>query len=359
MNFDFYLFGTPDGYDQYPLDDKEILFQSFYDKNCPIQLSLYRNAELVYYINYRCLNKNDNAYFGMSVVFNGAYPSNLSDVFDVFNTLFVTILNRGKVLKRGSNGQLVYGTSRFTDMPDEIESIMRDCRALVEKQLSNSKKLLPAEYVVQDRMASFAYDTEYLPTPLEELLKNYNRIDFTKEKQKNSSKTTIVRHRPNNRRWLYPLAVLALATCGYVFYQFKIKAPLPVEQEEPGNDPGAVQKTFRITSGILSGKAYEYDGELNQDGLPDGEGKAIFDDATKYIGSFKNGELNGYGELEFVSGDWEGRFYKGFFKDNDMDTGMLISGSLVYQGSFRDMEYLNGILVHNEKDTMYVNEGKY
>lgn len=354
MNFDFYLFGTPDGYDQYPLDDKEILFKSFRDSNCPIQLTIYRKAELVYFVYYRRLNLNSDAYFGMSVVFNGAYPSNLSNVFEVFNGLYLSIVSKGKMLRKDRKGMIGFGLSRFTAMPDEIESLERECKSFVEKQLSRSEKPLPTEYVVQDRLAAFAFDLEYLPTPLHDLLQHYNRIDLTKEKPGGQSKVS-ENSKVGHKKLLYFLIPTLLVVFVGFYYVFKLDEPTPEEPVQKENPSETIQpESFQL----ISGKRYSYEGELSENGLPDGDGKAVFDDGI-YEGGFKDGNMCGYGELRYTKGDWEGRVYKGCFKNNVLDSGMLVSGSVVFKGHFKDMEYWEGVLVHNETDTIIVSNGSY
>lgn len=355
MNFDFYLFGTPDGYDQYPLDDKEILFKSFRDSNCPIQLTIYRKAELVYFVYYRRINLNSDAYFGMSVVFNGAYPSNLSDVFEVFNGLYLSIVSKGKMLRKDRKGMIGFGLSRFTAMPDEIESLERECKSFVEKQLSRSEKPLPTEYVVQDRQAAFAFDLEYLPIPMHDLLQHYNRVDLTKEKQDGLSKESENGQSGLYRllRFLIPALLIVFAGLFYVFRFDKSESQEPAQIENP---PEIIQPESSFQ--LISGKQYSYEGKLSEKGLPDGEGKAVFDDAI-YEGGFKDGNMCGYGELRYTNGDWEGRVYKGCFKNNVLDSGMLVSGSVVFKGHFKDMEYWDGVLVYNETDTIIVSNGSY
>lgn len=240
MNFDFYLFGTPDGYDQYPWDDKEILFQSFYDKNCPIQLSLYRNAELVYFTYIRNINEKTGSHFGMSLVFNGAYPANLAEVVAVFESLFVNVVNKGRFLRKDRHGHVVFTGTRLAEAQDEIEELTRNCRTLVENRLSWSETRLPEEYVVQERIAAFAFDSNYLPTPLDDLLKYYNRIYLTKGKTGNSQNDSSSSGK--KRKWV-PF-VIALLIVGLLVGAFLYLRPIingngsqpPEQSETPGSN---------------------------------------------------------------------------------------------------------------------------
>lgn len=219
MNFDFYLFGTPNGYDQYPLDEKGELFQSFFDNNCPVQLTIYRKADLVYYTYIRNLKANTGSCFGMSLVFNGAYPSDLAEVFAVFDNLFDDVINKGRLLRKDNSGQIVFTGIRLADAQDEIEELTRHCRTLVENRLSRSETRLPDEYVVQERTASFAFDSNYLPSPLGELLKNYKRITLTKGKVGGSQTNIISNH--GGTKWMpfvIAFSVLGLLVGAFLIY---------------------------------------------------------------------------------------------------------------------------------------------
>lgn len=235
MNFDFYLFGTPDGYNQYPWDDKEILFQSFYDKASPIQLTIYRKAELVYYSYVRNLNGNSCQYFGMIIVINGKYLNSLKDVFAFFDNLYYSIVNKGQLLGKDTQGKVGFRCSQFVDFPAEIESVERDCRTLLEGWYSRSQTRLPEEYVVQNREIGFAFDSEILPVKLDDLLKYYNKICLTKGKTGNISKDpSISGTKPKRGLFVIVVFILVLLIGAFLYFNppKKDDAPPPPEQPE-------------------------------------------------------------------------------------------------------------------------------
>ncbi len=182
MNFDFYLLGTPDGYDQYPLDDKVDLFRSFHDDvKSDTQMTVWRNAELVYYVYTRNLRTaGKNQYFGMVIAINGLYLSHIGNMFSVFEQLCSNIALRGRILKFDKTGKIQFVHSRFVDTPDEIEITIRDCRELVETNLRNDLRHLPVEYVVQRRAITVSFDEEFAESKLNGLLKEYTCIHFTR-----------------------------------------------------------------------------------------------------------------------------------------------------------------------------------
>ena len=182
MNFDFYLLGTPNGYDQYPLDNKTDLFRSFHDEvKSDTQMTIWRNAEVVYYVYTRNLRTaGTNQYFGMVIAINGLYLSHIGNVFNIFEQLCSNIALRGRILQIDSTGKIQFVYSRFIDTPDEIETTIRECRDLVEINLHNDLKHLPDEYVVPRKTISVAYNEDFGERKLNDLLKEYNCIHFTK-----------------------------------------------------------------------------------------------------------------------------------------------------------------------------------
>ena len=181
MNFDFYLFGTPDGYNQYPLDNKADLFRSFHDEvKSDTQMTIWRNAELVYYVYTRNLRTaGKNQYFGMVIALNGLYLTNIGNVLSVFEQLCSNIALRGRILKIDKTGKIQFVHSRFIDTPDEIETTVHECRELVETNLRDDLRHLPEEYIVPRRAVSIAYDDGFNDSKLHSLLKEYNCIHFT------------------------------------------------------------------------------------------------------------------------------------------------------------------------------------
>lgn len=181
MNFDFYLLGTPDGYNQYPLDNKADLFRSFHDDvKSDTQMTIWRNADVVYYVYTRNLKAaGKNQYFGMVIALNGLYLTNIGNVLSVFEQLCSNIALRGRILKIDKTGKIQFVHSRFIDTPDEIETTVHECRELVETNLRDDLRHLPEEYIVPRMAVSIAYDDGFNDSKLHNLLKEYNCIHFT------------------------------------------------------------------------------------------------------------------------------------------------------------------------------------
>jgi hypothetical protein len=106
-----------------------------------------------------------------------------------------------------------------------------------------------------------------------------------------------------------------------------------------------VQPTFKLSTG----EEYTYDGETNSLGVPEGFGTAVFND-REYKGYFKDGNMEGYGELTYTSGEWKDRVYKAIFVNNRiLDTCTMVTGSFEFHGSLKDdMNYSTGIMKNME-----------
>lgn len=107
------------------------------------------------------------------------------------------------------------------------------------------------------------------------------------------------------------------------------------------------------------GQRYVYKGEMDSLGKPNGQGEAVFD-LFEYFGSFKDGDLEGYGKMTYMSGEWEGRVYEGYFTGSEIDSGSMNSGKYHYEGTFMHMEPWDGIMYNMDDTTEFLmKEGKY
>jgi antitoxin component YwqK of YwqJK toxin-antitoxin module len=94
-----------------------------------------------------------------------------------------------------------------------------------------------------------------------------------------------------------------------------------------------------------------YEGEIDENGLPNGNGRLIFDELV-YIGSFKKGKFDGKGTIY----DEYGRVFEGTFQNglkNGEGTLYGESGFAVYDGNWKDdkregygSEYIGSSIVY-------------
>ena len=117
MNLDFYIYGTPSGYNQYPSDEKSILFQKFVkNSKTNTQYTIYRNGDLVYYAYMRRIAAdNANSFLGFCVVFNSIYCRNTHKLFDLFDRAYNDVMLKGEFLRFDKSGKVTFVVEKFTE----------------------------------------------------------------------------------------------------------------------------------------------------------------------------------------------------------------------------------------------------
>ena len=133
--------------------------------------------------------------------------------------------------------------------------------------------------------------------------------------------------------------------------------PNPSDVPEPPKveDPKEIEQIYQLSTG----EKYVYEGETDTLGVPNGNGKATFDDRV-YIGSFENGDMNGPGKLTYTSGSNENIIIEGEFRSNRIEDSCLMTmpylGSTFYGILDDDLRFVNGVLTDSlGKKTHYEN----
>lgn len=106
------------------------------------------------------------------------------------------------------------------------------------------------------------------------------------------------------------------------------------------------------------GQQYTYWGEWDSLYVPNGQGKAVFD-SFEYSGSFKDGELEGFGTMTYNRGDLKGHVYEGYFHASEIDSGWRRSGWYYYEGTFSHMRPWNGKMYVIDTLTQQVDSTKF
>lgn len=123
MNFGFYVFGTPNGYNQYPADGNSTAFQEFSQSaTAESQMTVKRSGQLVYYVYVQKLTEKSANFLGFCLVFNGVYCGNPKKLFRLFSRAYFDVELKGEFLrfdKAGSN----YAIGKFAEKLLEVERI--------------------------------------------------------------------------------------------------------------------------------------------------------------------------------------------------------------------------------------------
>jgi len=117
-------------------------------------------------------------------------------------------------------------------------------------------------------------------------------------------------------------------------------------------------KNEKIRASIELNKLPEYKGE-EKDGLPHNQGKQIWPNGDVYVGNFKEGMRNGYGELTYSQFKCK-LLYKGFWKSSvkqGYGTELMIdrNHTYKYEGDWKD-NLFDGIGFLKNKNSEYAGE---
>lgn len=148
MNFAFYLFGNPDGFNQYPMDVSSKKFSNIIlNTGSESQLTIIRDEQLLYYIYQNLLQERGSAFLGFCIVFNGVYCKSPQSFFDFFSRAFYDVQMKGEILKF-ENGKCVYSISKFTEKPLEFERINAYFKNGLETSFKREFLAIPASFKV-------------------------------------------------------------------------------------------------------------------------------------------------------------------------------------------------------------------
>lgn len=229
-------------------------------------------------------------------------------------------------------------TENFLDEVVEVKEIVSHFEEDVMEETTSE-----TQQKIMSIALGFQQDVEYV--------KDRDNSNIAKAKDNKESQTI----REEGRMSTLPIVVAIILALVAVFaiYAVIVYRPFSTSKQD---SLILVDTLIKLTSG----EKYAYEGEKDTMGVPNGYGKATFEDRV-YIGNFENGNMNGYGELIFTSGIKEGRIYKAMFVDNCInDTCTVISGSNVYKGTLKDnMEYDCGVQINlNAKKKYEIKDGE-
>lgn len=186
MNVDFYIFGTPSGYKQYPAGGKSTLFQNFSPKGKGnAQLTISREGLLVYYIYHRFipLGKN-NSYIGFCLVFNNCYCKKTQELFNIFESAYQETALRGELLHFEDNGSMSFVVNEFGEKEIEIAYIKKFFLSEIDKLKDDFAPILPSFRVgYGSNILSIKQGNDYIETAIEQ----YDEVVITNGTKKASA----------------------------------------------------------------------------------------------------------------------------------------------------------------------------
>lgn len=115
MNFNFYIFGNPQGrYSQYPQDYTRDIFTPHTEGLTGSRAIIYRHLDLMHYIFIE--NLGDGRYIGLCLIFNHIRAKYVKNLFEFLRQVIETqaVENR-KFLEYSDNGDITFSRAEFCD----------------------------------------------------------------------------------------------------------------------------------------------------------------------------------------------------------------------------------------------------
>ncbi|MDR0894450.1 MAG: hypothetical protein LBN06_04020 [Prevotellaceae bacterium] len=236
MNFSFYIYGTPNGYNQCPADGNGTFLQECAIENSvESQLTILRKEQLVYYAYRRKLQEKSGNYLGFCLVFNGIYCTDTKKLFVLFDHVFDDVLMKGDFL-RFEKGKAIFVINKFTEKPIELERIQNVFKRDLENNFNRSFSSIPISFkhdggkktvLVKDAnesinsaIANFncvhITNNEVTPSELERMNKMINRLDIEKQELERKYQKVFAQKKQYK---IVTLLLLLLIMGGFIFYK--------------------------------------------------------------------------------------------------------------------------------------------
>ncbi|MCD8291360.1 MAG: protein kinase [Prevotella sp.] len=179
------------------------------------------------------------------------------------------------------------------------------------------------------------------PSKITVVKANPNSNSKTKQKAKAKTTKPVVKKNKSSKKINIFIAVACIAVVIAILKHNN--ADTISNEEETGN---YVENQAEEYNGV----EYTYTGNVNEKGLPDGDGKGVYP-AGIYEGRYVNGSRDGKGKFNTSDGE---NTYEGTFIDDKYNTGILTSNSdgYYFKGSFVDDQPYEGTW-YNKNGTVY------
>ena len=211
MNFSLYIIGTPDGYDQYPLDSNSDRFHALVSscdsKAC---LSVLRNNQLVQYVYVRKMSGEDGSCLGFGFVFvlTGVYCVNCHALNELFETAFYDVLLKGKLFDFQEN-KFSFQVSRFIDDIGEINRIRTFFESKLESEFKELFVPVPPSFSIGNGETSVSFKDSV--SDINSAVESFDVVHITNDEKIGSIR---IPNKPKPKSWLFPLFIVAVLFLG-------------------------------------------------------------------------------------------------------------------------------------------------
>lgn len=187
MNSSTYIFGNLGyGYDQYPNDYANVLFQKFYENaTANTQVAVHRNGDLMYYAYIRKLQNKE--YIGLCIVLNGIMFRGIKVLFEQFENYITDIVVRGNIIEFTEDGNIVSKKIPLYEKQTEIDLIIKTIQTSIES-LQTQKLPSVNLSISKDDFQSFSIDDD--ARNILDSISNYSYTYIYKSKDYNTATLT-------------------------------------------------------------------------------------------------------------------------------------------------------------------------
>ncbi len=231
MNFSFYIYGTPDGFNTFPVDNSSANFHSYNQSNTTSsQLTVKRQGQLIYYAYQRNLHQRTSDYLGFCLAFNGVYCTDPHKLFSLFNRAFDEVSLKGAILKFDKTKNIHYIINKFAEKPDEITRIKNLFKDSLDSEFAKDFKSIPPSFklgtesktisINESKADILSYIAEFdcvFITSSEKTLSELERIhkllsDLYTENETLKTEYKILNKQKKQYRWVSILSVAVIAS---------------------------------------------------------------------------------------------------------------------------------------------------
>lgn len=176
MNFNLYIYGTPEGrYNQYPNDYTASLLEEWQKGAKGARLVIYRKMNLVYYGYTERLN-NEGNYIGFCVVFNNARVLKPKLLIQYFKTVVEDYLVKsGDIIKYSEDGKIHYNLRAFNEGNRAFDKL----KELISSEFdSNESKygIVPLDSIYNGINSFETIDSSASDSQILALTNKYNKV---------------------------------------------------------------------------------------------------------------------------------------------------------------------------------------
>ncbi|GEM_PF-4038311 len=201
MNFRFYIFGIPEGFDLYPNQGNANdikYYQSFYDgstENTRLDIR-YNEKGMISYSYLKCKNivsgsGRQGAFFGMSIVFENEYCEDVVNLLQLFDVVYQDILQKGILLKNFSDTLTRFSVLKLIDAESEIKRVENIIKVNLESQYLNDIK--PINFPLpSNQNVIYKINSEKSNTDILSILKQYAIVSISPEYSKGGEEGEII-----------------------------------------------------------------------------------------------------------------------------------------------------------------------